>query len=168
MESTPAILYHASWNSTIYEFDPRQESIRDPDEGPVVFATPDKAYASCFMVPSDDSWVKVGQYSVNDPHEPWKIIISDEDRFRELDNGGVIYHLPSKSFTCHAERNSGELEWTSTQKVKPVTKEFYKSGLEAMQKLGVTSYFVDQRIFTAIKSFDAEGKDIIDTLRPVR
>lgn len=44
----PKILYHASPNRSINVFEPRREKVRDPEEGPVVFATPDKALASAF------------------------------------------------------------------------------------------------------------------------
>ena len=36
-------LYHASNNKNIDVLKPRQESIRDPNEGPVVFASQDKS-----------------------------------------------------------------------------------------------------------------------------
>jgi hypothetical protein len=164
----PKVLYHSSWNTEIKQFEPRNEKVRDPLEGPVIFATPDKAYASCFLVPSDDSWVKIGRYSTNGIPGSWKVVVSDEDRFKQLDKGGAIYHLPSKPFKFHPERNMAEIEWTSTQAVEPTDKEEYGSGLQAMQRQGVDVYFVDEATFEAIKQSDDQGKSIIDSLTPIQ
>ena len=131
-----------------------------------MFATPDKAYASCFLVPTDDSWVKIGRYSNDGIHGPWNAVISNEGRFKQADSGGVIYHLPIQSFAFHPERNMGNIEWTSTLPVKPVDKEHYESGLSAMRKAGVNVYFVDWAIFDAIKQSNDHGKSIIDSLSP--
>ncbi len=163
----PAKLYHASWNKAIREFEPRNEKVRDPLEGPVVFATPDKAYAACFLVPTDDGWVKIGRYSSDGIPGPWKVVVSDEQRFKELNKGGAIYHLPSQSFQFHPERNMGETEWTSTQPVEPSNQEDYDSSLQAMQQHGVDVFFVDKATFEAINRSYDQGKSIIDSLAPI-
>ena len=97
----PPFLYHASANRDVKEFEPRVESYRDVDEGPVVFASPDKAYASMFIVPEiDDSWCQIAT------HEGVAtIVISDEKRFKELDRGGVIYSLPPDEFENDLTKN---------------------------------------------------------------
>ena len=59
----PSILYHASSNRGVEEFKPRNKSIRDAKEGPVIFATPDFGLAATFMVDtSDGSWTKISRF----------------------------------------------------------------------------------------------------------
>jgi hypothetical protein len=163
----PDVLFHASWNTHIDRFEPRKDTVRDPLEGPVVFATPDKAYASCFLVPTDDSWVKIGRYTEDGVTGSWKVVVSNEQRFRKLDRGGAIYHLPAESFSFHPQRNIGEIEWTSTDEVTPTGKEIFASGLGAMQENGVDVYFVDQQTFERIRASNDHGKSIIETLNKV-
>lgn len=43
------VLYHGSTNSNIKVFEPRNNHIRDKEEGPVVFATPSLKLASCYL-----------------------------------------------------------------------------------------------------------------------
>ena len=157
----PAVLYHASSSSDTTELKPRNEKIRNPAEGPVVFATPDKAYASCFLVPSDGSWVAIGRYSDD---EPWHAVVADEQRFRSLDRGGAIYCLPSGSFDHNPDANMGEIEWTSKEPVRPINKELIGSGLEAMIKLGVQVYFVNKATFAAIEQSPDHGRAILQEL----
>lgn len=137
-------LYHASQNRNIENLEPRQESVRDPKEDRVVFASHDKAYVSCFLVPTDDSWSKISIYrSESNRHTPFHVMcISDEKRFKELDKGGAIYYLSPEGF--YLDKNKGNIEWTSRKKVKPIKKDFYESGLEAMIENGVYVYFCDK------------------------
>lgn len=137
MPPTPPVLYHASPDRAITEFTPRQESMRDPLEGPQVFATPSKEFASIFIVKTDDSWANSGTIS-DIPY----MIISDRARFESLDTGGCIYHLPTETFTTNPEKGLGTLEWTSSVAVTPTSKECYESGLEAMLDAGVQVYFL--------------------------
>lgn len=51
------VLYHGSANSNIKVFEPRNNHIRDKEEGPVVFATSSLKLASCYLFSWDDSWV---------------------------------------------------------------------------------------------------------------
>lgn len=160
----PEVLYHASSRRDIQEFEPRQESIRDPLEGPVVFATPDKAYASCFLVPSDDSWVRISRFSENDS---WKVIVGDKDRFIASDRGGSIYSLPVESFHNDPHKGTtGEQEWTSAQPVMPMSHEDYDSGIEAMREQGVEVFFVNRATFDRIKTAEDHGYGIISSLTP--
>jgi hypothetical protein len=89
----PKILYSASQDRNIDTFKPRVITFRDLDEGPVVFATPDKAYASMFIVRSNDSWTNKGQYQGQ-----YYQVISDEKRYKNLDKGGAIYTFKSDDF----------------------------------------------------------------------
>lgn len=158
----PAFLYHASSTKNREEFEPRNRTVRDPEEGPVVFATPDKAYASCFMVPGvDDSWCQISVFG--DIHV---MIISDEKRFKNSDKGGGIYILPSETFETDPEKSRTGREWTSKPAVKPIDKIEYKTGLEAMLENGVEVYFVNEKTFEEIREAEDHGLEILKTLKP--
>lgn len=156
-------LYHASPNKDIDILKPRQESIRDPREGPVVFASQDKAYTSCFLVPTDNSWVKISKYTSNSHPDIHVICISDEAKFKKLDKGGAIYYLSPKDF--YLNRNKSDIEWTSKTAVKPIKKEFYEKGLEAMIDHGVIVYFCSKDILQKLKK---DPNDVRKTMRVLK
>jgi len=142
----PEILYGASQNRNINIFEPRANSIRDPNEGSVIFATPDKTYASMFIIPSDDSWTNKGQYQ-----NQYYQVIADEKRYKNLDKGGAIYTFKSNGFETDLTKGMKSKEWISKKPVKPINKEIYESGLEAMKQLGVKIFFVSPNVFLDFK-----------------
>lgn len=150
------LLYHASQNRNIKVLEPRAESVRDKDEGLVVFATPDKILASIFLVPTNDSWTKSGLFGV-----VHYFVCSDKNRFLKEDKGGAIYNLPSETFETDEMKGLGDREWTSKVPVKPVSIEMFESGLKAMLKLGVQVYFVTQQQFQDIKKSKDHGNSIL-------
>jgi len=158
-EEKPPFLYHASPNREINEFEPRVETFRDPEEGPVIFATPDKAYASMFLVPSDDRWTQKSVFDGVNCH-----IISDKKLFEELDQGGTIYSLPSETFETDPKRSKTGREWTGKKTVSLSDKTPYKSGLEAMIENGVQVYFVDKSTFKKIREAGDHGLSILKSL----
>jgi hypothetical protein len=157
----PSVLFHASRNQNIKVFEPRAVKTRDVNEGPRVFGTPSRAMASIFLVESDDSWVQSGSM-----HDVPYIIISDEERFRNLDNGGVIYSLPGDTFENDPEKGLRELEWTSKESVTPTEKELIPSALEDMVKHGVKVFFVDVETYRQILNAADSGESIIKNLVP--
>jgi hypothetical protein len=146
-DQKPTEFYHASPNGDIAEFVPLAESMRDPAEGPQVFATPSRAMATIFLVKTDDSWANSG--SIDDV--PY-MIISDEARYRAADTGGYVYTLPPESFVNDPKKGLGPLEWTSSVKVIPAKKEFYPSAVEAMIDAGVQVYFTDLEAYRKIQN----------------
>jgi len=159
----PPVLFHASRNQNIDVFEPRAEKTRDANEGPQVFGTPSRAMASIFLVESDDSWVESGAMD-GIPY----IVISDEERFRSLDNGGVIYSLPNDTFENDTEKGLRELEWTSKKPVVPSEKEFVPSALEDMVRQGVKVFFVHKETWEAIKNAPDGGESVVKNLEPHR
>lgn len=127
-------LYHGSSNSSLNILVPKAITVRDSKEGLVVFATQARARASLFIVPSDDSWTNKSCFNGVNYH-----LIADKDRFLKLDKGGAIYTLNSDDFTT----NSKAKEWVSTIPVKPIGKEVFKSGIDAMNKYGVKVIYCD-------------------------
>lgn len=158
-QKKPQFLYHASPNTKITTFEPRAQSVRDETEGPKVFATPDHAYATMHMVPVDDSWTQITTF--DGVHY---IVISDEQRFHDLDKGGAIYSLPSTAFENDPQKSETGREWTSKTAVSPTNKDAYQSGLEAMIANGVRVYFVDRPMFEKIQTAQNCGYDILQTL----
>ena len=154
-------MFHASSDRKISEFLPKAESVRDENEGPVVFATPDEIYASCFIVPTDDSWSQISRFD-----GAQTFICSDRKKFMQLDKGGSIYSLASETFVTDPEKSRGTREWTSEEKVKPVDKKDYESGLQAMIEHGVKVYFVDAETFKKINEAEDHGLEILKTLTP--
>ena len=142
-------LYHASQKKDIEILEPRAESVRDPNEGPVVFASHDKASVTCFLVPTDDSWSKISQYRSNNHPTIYVMCISNERKFRELDKGGAIYYLSPESFFLDEDKS--KTEWTSKVSVKPIKKELYDSGLDAMIGSGIIVYFCNKKNLFELK-----------------
>lgn len=156
----PKELYHASENRNILMFEPRQESYRDWSEGKVVFATPEKGYAAMFMVPVSDNWTRRGFYN----RVPYMIIRGTKENFEEIDEGGAIYTLSSKSFQTDLSKEIGANEWVSKHKVQPLDKEEYDSALEAMLENGVQVFFVDKEVFEKIDKSSDSGRSIVVNL----
>lgn len=148
----PKVLYHGSPFKNLNIIKPMAITIRDSKEGPLIFATPDKAYASTFIVSRDDSWTVSGQYQGR-----YFIIISDEKRYRELDKGGAIYSVKVDGFSTDPTKGIKNKEWFSYTPVKPINVETYPSGLKAMKQLGITMYFVDFNSFRRFKNKLAEN-----------
>ncbi|MES2314471.1 MAG: hypothetical protein V4524_00850 [Patescibacteria group bacterium] len=157
----PPVLFHASRSPDIKVFEPRAEKVRNSNEGPKVFATPSRAMASIFLVENDDSWTQSG--TIEDV--PY-IVISDKERFLNLDKGGLVYSLPSDTFENNPEEGLGDLEWTSDKKVVPIGQEFVPSALIDMIKNGVKVYFVNESQFHEIQNASDQGRSIIDSLTP--
>ncbi len=156
----PAVLYHATRGADIEEFEPRQESTRDPSEGPVVFATPDRAYAAQFLVPGDDRDSIRGYY--NDI--PTIVIRSSREDFEKNDSGGTVYEFPSDTFDFDPKQHMGKREWTSRKPVKPIGKTAYASTVDALIENGTQVYFVDQVTFDEMRSQEDGGFETLLTL----
>jgi len=156
----PKFLYHASQDPNIDVLEPRAESMRDPNEGPVVFATPSLPYVTMFLVNSDDSWTTKGQFN-----SVYYTVVSDKNRFLMADKGGVVYTLPNDTFYCDPEKGMGRREWVSKKPVNPVKKKHYKSGLEAMIDSGVQVYFVGKQTFQKIRQAEDHGFSILQSIQ---
>jgi hypothetical protein len=157
----PAILYLSAQAPNIQELLPMRGNIRDENEGPVIFATPDKAYASTFLVKEHgDHWMQIGFYG----DIPVVIINSDREEFIKNDNGGVMYTVSSDSFDFDPSKGMGEKEWTSNKPVKPLSEIRCSSALDEMIKNGVQVYFVDKKTFDEINNSDNYGYTILINL----
>lgn len=156
----PKFLYHASSNREIENFEPRAESVRDPEEGSVIFATPDFALATTFLVDeANDRWTQIGK--INDT--PYMVIMS-KAKFLEHDKGGSIYKFSSDGFASQPDKGMGDDEWVSKNSATPIEKIDVESALEAMIENGVQVFFVEQDTFSKIKD-SADKINILKTLK---
>lgn len=161
------VLYHASSNRNLEILEPRVEHFRDRNEGPVVFASPDKSFVSCFLVRTTDKWALISKYTHPGYHPPIHIdCISDEERFRKLDKGGAIYTLPSEGF--YLDKSKGRTEWTNKSSVIPISKEIYESGLDAMIENGVLVYFCDEEKLEELKKNAENFKKAMKILKGMK
>lgn len=142
-------LYHASENPDIEALEPRAIGKRDPQDNARVYATDDEAYASMFLVKSDDSWTFKFGLEDEGLEAHWFICISDKDRYLEKDKGGIIYSLPKEQFIPVPDCSTPE--WISLQPVNITGKKFYASGIDAMLKHNVQVYFTSPNQFQAIR-----------------
>jgi hypothetical protein len=156
-------LYHASSNKNIKVLEPRQESVRDPNEGPVIFASQDKSYTSCFLTPTNNSWVKISKYTSSSHPPIYLIVISDEERFKKLDKGGAIYYLSPKDF--YLDKSKSLIEWTSKNEVKPIKKDVFDNSLDAMINNNVIVYFCNTETLEKLRENPANVAHAMEILK---
>jgi len=158
----PKVLYHASPNTNIKAFEPRDKSTRTPGEGKLVFATPDPRVAAMFLVPSEVGPSEIGVYD-----DRAVIIINATPHDLEAkDQGGAIYTLPSTTFTVDPKLGMGVMEWTSKVAVEPIDKKVYPSAIQALAQFGVEIYLVDDAMFRNIQSSEDYGWSMLESLHP--
>ncbi len=155
----PPFFYHGSQHKGLEEIEPRKTTSRDPEEGELVFATPDKGLASIFMADSRH----YGSGKFNDV--TYCYIVEPRGEFIKRDKGGHIYVLPGEGFENDPSKGLGEHEWTNKQKVKPVEKIEYPSSLDAMLENGVQVYFIDEETHKKIQQSDNHGYSIFQGLQ---
>ena len=144
----PPFLYHASPNKKLEIIQPSQIRHRDRNEGPLVFASADRQFLSCFLTRTDDSWAQIGRYDFDGII--YTHCITDKERFLKLDKGGAIYKVSSEDFDLNITQ--GLEEWTSKKPVKVLDKEIYESSLEAMMENDVRVYFCNEEQLEGIRN----------------
>lgn len=157
---SPAVLYHASPYKNLKLISPRNKTVRDPNEGPVIFATPDIAYASMFLGCHDDSWTRCGLF--NNTHY---FVTKDRKRFTNADNGGSIYDLPIDTFSCNLTMGGREKEWTSKVNVKPIGQTKYRSWFNTMINFWVQVYLIDNKTFRKLVNSKDHGLKLLRTIK---
>ncbi len=156
MIDKPQVLYHSSPNNNIELFEPTLgKRPRDFGHDPVIFATDNFTFATHFLVTTDDSWTSDGAFNDVD-----YFVCGNKEKFLSNDKGGTIYTLPADTFTQLKRR-----EWFSKTSVKPISKIYLSSGLDAMLDQGVQFYFTDKDTFKKIRNSSDHGLEIIKTMR---
>ncbi|XLQ19753.1 MAG: hypothetical protein ACKUBY_04130 [Candidatus Moraniibacteriota bacterium] len=159
----PQKLYRGMSKKNIQEFDPSlNKKYRDGNEGSVIFATPDKAFASMFLVPEmNDGWTNKGKFG-----DVYYIVIGSEEHFRKFDNGGSIYEIDNfDDFYCDEKKGMGDCEWVSRDSVKPSSEELVESALDTMIENGVQVYFVDKEVFIKIHDSSDHGLTVLQNMQ---
>ncbi len=156
-EEKPTILYHTSVNGDIEEFEPSNKTVRDPNEGPVVFGMTELPLAIVMMS-------KEVAESGNFNGIPYAVIVGSREHFEKNDKGGFVYTMPSDTFENDPGKGLGKLEWTSKVGVKPTSKIEIPSRLQAMLENGVQVYFIDKATHEKIKESDDHGFSILQGL----
>ncbi len=151
----PPLLYHGSPHKNIQELQPKRKTVRDPEEGEVLFATQDLAFATLFMIPLRG--LTCGRFN----KIPYVCIESSKEEFIRNDTGGHVYVVPSDSFSCDSHKGLSKYEWTSKNPVKPVAKIEYPSTLDALIENGVQVYFVDTSTLQQIREAPDHGHSIL-------
>ena len=159
-QERPPVLYHGSISPDLEEVEPRRTRWRDKNEGPRVFATPDKRLATIFAG-KNERVVRSGKF--NDT--PYAVIIGSAEEFMKEDVGGHIYTLSTDGFEYDPQKGLGENEWTCQSKVKPLDKTRLDSALDAMIDEGVQVYFVDEETNLAIGKSKDHGYSILKSIR---
>ena len=153
----PTKLFHASPSTEVTEFEPRNEYPRYSGEENLVFATPHEELAAMFLSPrSIDTEISTfgDQYVI--------FINADENTYRAEDQGGAIYSLPVESFETDTVNGMGENEWYSKAPVRPIDKTVYNTSVEAMEKLKVKRYFVNDYTFQRIRENPADALKLVE------
>lgn len=166
---TRSFLYHGSDNKNLFIIKPHKQSVRHNDEGAVIFATLDEAYAYAFTVRSRGRYRQdISRWSLDGVKSPWHIIIDNEAAFRHTDLGGAVYRVAAASFVIDEEYDNGTPEWTARAAVVPVDKVSFTSSLKAMIEQGLYIHFVTPEVFDQIKSGKNHGWDIVKDLPVVQ
>ncbi len=152
-------LYHGSTNRNIETFEPRVSKGSGEEDGPVVFASPDRATSIMFLANVPTAWSTSYFGDV-----PVAIIPMDRDEFIAHDHGGSLYTIPSETFEPNLGRGMSEKEWKSSLSVKPESKEDFPSALEAMISHDVQVFFVTKEQFAAMRASDDQGRALLRTL----
>lgn len=149
----PTMLYHGSAHKSLQELKPQARKHR-AEEGEFLYATPDIAIASIFLV----GGVHYGCGRFGDVH--YAYIIADRNQFIRNDKGGHIYILSGDSFEVNQGRGLGNDEYVSKEPVKPFKIIEYKSAIDAMMENGVQVYFIDQTTYEKIQKSKDHGHSI--------
>ena len=135
-------LYHGSAVRGLKYLDPFPGDQRNPEAGPVVFATPFFDYATCFMGPTQGSWITINKWGI---HSEYVFICSNEKRYRSEDRGGAIYKVDSDGFAFDEERGGGLDEWMSKTAVRVLEETTFSSVIDAMIDHFVQVFFVSEK-----------------------
>lgn len=162
------ILYHGSDNKNLFIIKPHNLSVRNSDEGSVIFATPNQAYAYAFSIrPRGRYRQDISRWTINGVKTPWHITIDDETAFRNTDMGGAVYSVTTEQFILDETFNHGTPEWTTRTAVVPLNKVIFDSSLAAMIEQGLQVHFVTADVFDRIKKAEDHGWIIVKELPTV-
>lgn len=154
------VLYHASPKKNLTEIKPRRTLSRDVYIGDYVFATSDFVLAAMYLATKGNAILMNVKAK-----DPIIVICNNETDYLSNDKGGAIYTVPISTFRKSPQAGLEESEMVSNVAVTPSDKRVYDSSLEAMKEMGITIYFVNEKVFSKIVAAKDESK-IISKLKP--
>lgn len=152
------MLYHGSQFKHLKKISPKPTLSNDTYIGDYVFATTDKALAAMYLVPKGFATLMHAESKA-----PILVICGDEKNVKRLDKGGVIYTLPSDTFTNTPQEGLEMYEKVSQEPVTPIDFEIYESIFDAFDEYKITVKFVDEQIFETLVS-SKDQKRLIESL----
>ncbi len=157
----PKILYHGSPRNKLRNIKPQKQNFRDKKEPPLVFATPFLPLAIIFATNILNKWTKIGSFG-----KQFHMIIENSQKSKIKKSNGSVYVLEGKNFSCDPQKGMGFSEWVSKEPIKPIKTIFYPSLFKAMIKNKINIYFVDNKMFQAIKESKDHGYKMLQKLNP--
>lgn len=157
-------LYHGSKVRGLKQLLPYPGNQREPEMGPVVFATPFFDYATCFMGETRGKRVIINKWGA---HSEYVLICSDEERYRREDTGGSVYKVNSPGFTFDENRGGGYDEWISREPVAVIEEVRFDSVLDAMIENFVQVYFVTRVQFQEMHDLSHHGLEFLEKMESV-
>ena len=148
------VLYHGSVNRDIKALEPNALHVRNANEGPVVFATPSLALASCYTFRWDDSWV---HQTVDNGKVT--MVIGDKERFESQNAGGAIYLVSKDRFSFDRDRGLGIYEWVSKEYILTLFKIECESSFQVMKRFGVKIYFLSPEEFSSYLKLSEQERE---------
>jgi hypothetical protein len=156
--SKPPFLFHGSCIQNIDFLRPEKLTFHDPNDEALVYATPSRAYSSCFILSWDDRWATV-QFLYGE--DIFYFIFRKSVPIEDRDQSGSIYTVASTDFDFHPERSMKHFEWSANIAQKVITEEKYTSGLEAMIQNNIQFIPLEDRLFDAYMQMDMHERDKI-------
>lgn len=156
------VLYHSSPNKHLTKIHPQKTLSNDVFIGNFVFATSDIKLAAMYLATKGNATLMNVKAK-----KPIIVICNNPKDYIDNDKGGAIYTVPASTFVKSPQEGLRDSEVVSSVTVIPIDKQVYASSLDAMQKMGITVYFVKDSVFNEI--IEAKNEEIIiSKLKPFR
>ena len=152
------ILYHASQQKDLEIINPQPALSNNILIGNYVFATKNRNLALMYLVPK-------GIVTLMDPspNKPNIVICTNPNKLLEIDNGGAIYELPSKSFVKSPQETLERYEKVSLIPVKPIKKEVFNSVIRTLISNRIEIRFTNEVNFKKL-IMNKNQKDLISKM----
>ena len=153
-------LYHSSPKKQLTEIQPRRTLSGDAYIGDFVFATSDPRLAAMYLATKGNAILLNVKTK-----KPRIVICNNPINYLLKDMGGAIYNIPISTFRKSPQKGLEDSEMVSEVAVIPIEKQVYARSIDAMKDMGVSVYFVNEKMFNKIVQNKEEDK-IIAELRP--
>lgn len=138
-------IYHSSPIKNLKIIKPQYTLSHDKYIGNYVFGTKSKRLALMYML-------QKGFPRLMKPElpGPYLVICAQKQEILNIDKGGSLYILPSKSFQETPQQGLSKYEMVSLKPVVPIKEIVYPSVISALVKAGINIYFTDESTFQTL------------------